>query len=329
MVVVGVLVLLALLFAFMNGYNDSGSMVATLISTGTMNAREALLLAALGNFIGPFIFGVAVAVVVGTGIVDPGGITLASVAVALLSAFAWDVVASVIGIPSSSSHALVGGLIGGGVAAGGVGVVEPAGLALVALSLILAPVLGLVLGVAAMHLTLWLARDATPAINVVFRRGQLLTSILLSVSHGTSAGQKTMGVIALILFRARLSGQFAVPEWDIILTSFVLALGVSLGGWKVIRTLGLRIFQIRPVHGFVAQLTATLIVIGATLLGGPVSMNQVATTAIIGTGAAERVSKVRWQIARTTFYAWVITLPATTIVAFGLYPIAALLISRG
>lgn len=329
MIVTAGLIVLALMFAFMNGYNDSGSMVATLISTGTIGSRQALLLAAAGNFVGPFIFGVAVAVVVGTGIVNPEGISLASIAATLLAAFGWNVIAARAGVPSSSSHALVGGLIGGGVAAGGIRVVEIRGVAIVVLSLVLVPLLGLLLGALAMHLTIWLSRGATPGLNDVFRRGQLATSLLLSISHGTSNAQKTMGVIALILFRSGILSRFFVPGWVVLISSLALSLGVAFGGSKVIQTLGGRIFRLRPVHGFVAQATASVIVLVATLLGGPVSLNQVATTAIMGTGAAERLSKVRWEVARTTFYAWIVTLPATMVVAFLLYPIAALVVPRG
>lgn len=323
---VAVLIGLALAFAFLNGYNDSGSMVATLISTGVIGARAALFLAAIGNFVGPFLFGVAVAVVVGTGIVEPSGMTLASIGAALAAALIWNAIASVLGIPSSSSHALVGGLIGGGIIAGGLGVVHVWGLVILVLALLIAPALAAAVGWLAMRLTLWLSQAATPRINEFFRRSQLVTSLLLAVSHGTNDAQKTMGIIALILLRADLLSQFIVPPWVVLASALALAIGVGVGGSRVIRTLGARIYRVRPVHGFVAQTTATLIVLVATILGGPVSLNQISSAALIGAGASERMSKVRWEIAGQIAFAWLITLPLTALVAIFLYPVVRILI---
>ena len=321
-----VLIGLTLVFAFLNGYNDSGSMVATLISTGVISARVALVLAAIGNFIGPFLFGVAVAVVIGTGIVEPSGITLASIGAGVAAALSWNAVASILGIPSSSSHALVGGLIGGGLIAGGPSAIQVSGLVILGLSLLLAPALGAVVGWLAMRSTLWLSQSATPKINEFFRRSQIVTSMLLALSHGTSDGQKSMGIITLILLRAGMIRQFAVPNWVVLVSALALSLGVGMGGWRVIRTLGARFYRLRPVHGFVAQSTATIIVLGATLLGGPVSLNQIASSALIGAGASERMSKVRWDITGQIVFAWLITLPSTALVAIILYPLARLLI---
>lgn len=326
MVTVATLIGLALAFGFLNGYNGSGSLVATLISTGAVGARRALLLAAVASFVGLFLFGLAVAVVVGTGIVDPAGITLASMGAALASALLWNVVASMLGLPSSSSHALIGGLIGGGVAASGIGVVELSGLAILALALLVAPVVTVLLAWAVMRLTLWFARGASPRINEFFRQSQLVTSILLALSFGTSNGQKIVGIIALVLFRAGITREFAIPNWVVLSTAASISLGISTGGWRVIRTLGARIFRVRPVHGFVAQSTAAATVLGATVLGGPVSLNQIASSAIIGAGVAERMSKVRWEVAQNIAIAWLVTLPATVLVAIVLYPLALLVI---
>lgn len=324
--IVAVLVGLALIFGFLNGYNGSGSLVATLISTGGVGARRALLLAAAASFVGLFLFGLAVAVVVGTGIVAPASVTLASMAAALTSALLWNAAASVLGLPSSSSHALLGGLIGGGIAAGGLGAVELSGIGILALALVAAPVVAVVLSWLAMLLTLRLAQGASPRINEFFRRSQLATSILLALSFGTSNGQKIVGIIALILFRAGLSNQFLIPEWVVLASAASISLGISTGGWRVIRTLGGRIYRLRPVHGFVAQSTAAATVISATLLGGPVSLNQVASSAIIGAGVAERMSKIRWEVAEHIAVAWLITLPATVLVALLVYPVAVIVI---
>lgn len=322
MIVAG-LVGLTLAFAFLNGYNGSGSLVATLISTGAMGARRALLLAAAASFVGLFLFGLAVAEVIGTDIVDPNAITLASMAAAVASALLWNALSSTLGIPSSSTHALVGGLIGGGIGAGGLGVVQLGGLEILALALFVAPALAVALGWLAMHLTLWLATGASPRINSFFRHGQVFTSVALALSFGTSNGQKVVGVIALILYRGRVTNGFTIPDWVVVASALSLSVGISMGGWRVIRTLGARIFRLRPVHGFVAQSTAAAIVLIGTLLGGPVSLNQIASSTIIGTGTAERMSKVRWEVAENIGIAWLVTLPATVLVAIILYPAAA------
>ncbi len=322
----GIVIGLALVFAFLNGYNASGSLVATLISTGVVGPRRALLLAAAGNLVGPFLFGVAVAVVVGTGLVDPSGITLASLAAAVIAALAWNALASLLGIPSSSSHALLGGLIGGGIGAAGPAVVQVRGLEILALALLLAPLIAALAGWLLMRLTLVLTQGMTPRVNEFFRRGQLITAFLLALSNGTSSGQKTMGIIALVLLRAGWTQTFVVPNWVILVSALALALGVGLGGWRVIRTVGARFYRLRPVHGFVAQVAATVIVLGATVLGGPVSLNQIASAALIGVGASERLTKVRWEVAEQIALAWLITLPATAVVALIVYPLMFFLI---
>jgi len=322
---VAALVGLALAFSFLNGYNGSGSLVGTLISTGGIGARRALLLAAAASFVGLYLFGLAVAFVIGTDIVEPTGITVASMAAALTSALLWNALASALGIPSSSAQALIGGLIGGGIAAGGLGVVQVSGLEIVALALVGAPIVAVLVGWLAMHTVLWLARGASPRINEFFRQGQVVTSILLALSFGSSNGQRVVGVIALILFRAKLTQAFVIPDWVILGSALSMSLGISMGGWRVIRTVGARIFRLRPVHGFVAQGTAAIIVVGATLLGGPVSLTQISSTAIVGAGVAERMSKVRWEVAEHLAIEWLITIPATAFVAIVLYPVAFLL----
>ncbi|HVB96269.1 MAG TPA: inorganic phosphate transporter [Chloroflexota bacterium] len=323
---VALLVGLALVFGLMNGFNDSGSLVATLVSTGAVGMRRALLIAALANFVGCFLFGVEVARVIGQDIVEPNGITLISVGAALLAALIWHAVAVPLGVPSSSSYALIGGLIGGGIGAGGLQVVELKGIRILVLSFVLAPLAAALGAWLVLRVTLWLASGASPSINGVFRRSQLITAILLSLGHGTSNGQKTMGIIALILFLAGVTPQFEVPRWVMVASATSLSIGIAFGGWQIIRTLGARLLRLRPIHGFVAQLTAGLVMVGATLLGGPVSLNQIAGAAIVGAGSADRLSKVRWEVARQLTFAWVITLPATACVAFLLYHVIELVI---
>ncbi|MGH2459614.1 MAG: inorganic phosphate transporter [Chloroflexota bacterium] len=319
---VAALVGLALAFAFLNGYNGSGSLVATLISTGAAGARRALLLAAVASFVGLFAFGLAVAYVVGTDIVELNGIDLASVAAALVSALLWFLVESALGIPSSSTQALMGGLIGGAIAATGLAAVKISGLVILAVALVAAPIVAVFVSWLAMRLTIWLVQGAPPRINNFFRAGQLPTSILLAASYGTSNGQKIVGIIALILYQARLYASFTIPAWVVAASACALSLGIATGGWQVIRTLGARIYRPRPINGFVAQSTAAVIVLGATVLGGPVSLSQIASTSIIGAGMAERMSKVRWEVAEQMVVGWLITLPLTAVVAIVLYPVA-------
>lgn len=322
--IVAALVGLALAFAFLNGYNGSGSLVATLVSTGATGARPALLLAAIASFVGLLSFGLAVAYVVGTDIVEPDGIDLASLAAALASALLWFVVESALGIPSSSTQAIMGGLIGGAIAASGFGAVKLSGLVILGIALLVAPVVALAMGWLVMRVTTWLVQGASPRINEFFRAGQLPTSILLAASYGTSNGQKIVGIIALILYQGRIYPSFTIPSWAVASSAFALSLGIGTGGWQVIRTLGARIYRPRPINGFVAQSTATAVVLGATVLGEPVSLSQIASTAIIGAGMAERMSKVRWEVAEHMMVGWLITLPLTALSALALYPVAHL-----
>lgn len=322
---VTVLVGLTLAFGFLAGFNGSGSLVATLIASRAFGARRSLLLAAIGSFIGLFLFGMAAAQVVGTNLVRPTGITLASVGAGLIAALAWNSLASRLGVPSSSSHALLGGLIGGGIAAGGVGVVQLNGMLILVFALLLAPAIGAFCGWWAMRLTLWLARGASPQINEFFRRGQIFTSFFLALSFGTSNGQKIVGIIALILFRGGITPQFLIPDWVVFSTALSIAIGIALGGSRSIRKLAEEIFRLRPIHGFVSQGVTTTVVLVATILGGPVSLNQIMGSAIVGTGASERMSKVRWTVVFNIVFSWLVTLPATALVAIMLYPLVALI----
>ncbi|HLH75146.1 MAG TPA: inorganic phosphate transporter [Chloroflexota bacterium] len=323
---VAIWVVVALFFAFSSGYNGSGSLVATVISTGGIGFRRALLLAATANFVGLFLFGTAVAAVIATDLVDPAGITLAGIGAGLLAALLWSSLASFLGIPSSASHTLIGGLIGGGIAAGGLRVVEVRGLEILFLALVLVPGIAVVAGNLAMHFSLWLLSGATPRINRVFRYGQLFTSILLALSYGTSNGQRIVGIIALILFRGGVIGTFSIPTWVLVAAAAAQSLGISVGGWRVIRKVGTRFFRLRPIHGFVSQIVAAVIVLIATIFGAPVSLNQIASSAIIGTGISERLSIVHWGEVEDLVVAWFATLPLTALVAIVIYPLVHLIL---
>jgi len=318
------LLILALAFDFLNGLHDSSNIVATVIASRSLHPRVALLLAAASEFAGPFLFGVAIATTVGEELLDLDILALQVIIAALVAAVIWNLITWYLGIPSSSSHALLGGLLGAAVLSNGLGIVKLAGLFKILLALMLSPVAGLLVGFLLMRITLWSVRRATPGVNQVFRRVQVATLIGLGLSHGTNDAQKTMGVIAMGLVAAGMQERFAVPTWVIALSAGSIALGTSLGGWRLIRTLGARMFRIRPVHGFTSQLSGAAVILGAALLGGPVSTTQVMSSAIMGAGAGERINKVRWGILRDMAAAWVLTIPITA----GLAALAYLLLVR-
>lgn len=306
-----ILVASALLFDFLNGFHDSSNIVATVISSRAMRPRAALYMTAIAEFVAPFVFGVAVATTVGKGLVDPNAISPKVVIAAVLAAVIWNLFTWFIGIPSSSSHALVGGLLGSAILLEGWQVVQIAGLVKILLALFLSPPIGLIVGYLIMNVVLRLFQNATPRINVIFKRMQILTSIGLALSHGTNDSQKTMGIITLGLVASGYQETFHVPLWVIGASAGAIALGAALGGWRLIHTLGGRIYKIRPVHAFTSQTASAGVILVAALLGGPVSTTQVVSSAIMGAGAAERVSKVRWMVAREMIFTWLFTIPTT------------------
>lgn len=310
-----VLIGLALVFGFMNGFHDSANIVATMIASRALTGRQALTITAIAEFIGPFVFGVAVATTIGNEVLNSEQIDMDIVLAALVAAIAWNIFTWWLGLPSSSSHALIGGLIGAAVVESGVGIVRLAGLGKVLLALAISPVLGLVAGYVVCKLILSLARNATPKINEFFKRGQVVTGLALALSHGANDGQKTMGIMAMGLLAGGVLPSFSVPLWVIVLSAGVMALGTFMGGWRLIKTLGGKFYKIRPMHGFATQVTSAAVIIGAAVLGGPVSTTQVVSSAIMGVGSAERVSKVRWGTAGQIAIAWLTTIPANAILA--------------
>jgi PiT family inorganic phosphate transporter len=314
-----VLIIASLIYGFMNGFHDSSNIVATVISSRAMRPRSALVLTAICEGIAPFLFGVAVANTVGKDLLDPAIISASVILTAIGAAILWNLFTWWKGIPSSSSHALIGGLLGAAIAAAGLSVVRIGGLAKVLVALFLSPPLGLIIGYLLMQATLLIFRNATPRINLGFKRLQILTAISLALSHGSNDSQKTMAILAMSLL---ISGQirtFSVPLWVIAASAGMMGLGSLFGGWRLIRTLGGRIYKIRPVHAFTSQAASAAIVLGAALLGGPVSASQVVGTAIMGAGAAERVNKVRWRVAQDMLVTWILTIPASALLAGALY----------
>jgi len=310
---------LALLFDFLNGVHDSSNVVATMISSRALSPRLALGMTALANFLGPFIFGVAVANTIGHEIVAARAISTNVLLAALISAIVWNLLTWYLGIPSSSSHALIGGFVGAVFVGAGWRAIQLHGLEKILVALFTSPIIGLIIGFVALKFIFLLSLTATPRINEFFRKGQVVTALALALSHGTNDAQKTMGIITLALVTGGYLTVFAVPFWVILLCGLMIGLGTALGGWKLIRTLGGKFYTIRPVDGFAAQLASAVVILGASLVGGPVSTTQVVSSAIMGVGAAERVNKVRWGVAQEIATAWLLTIPATALVAAGFY----------
>ena len=319
-------IVLGVLFDFLNGIHDSSNVVATMISSRAFSPQVALGVTALAEFSGPFIFGVAVAKTIGNGIVTSALISTQVILVALVSAILWDLLTWYLGFPSSSSHALIGGLLGAVVMAAGWKAIELPGLEKTLISLFSSPLIGLAVGFLFIRIILLFSWKATPRINGFFKRSQILTGITLALSHGANDAQKTMGVITLALVTSGYLKVFAVPKWVVLLCASMIALGTSIGGWRLIRTLGGKIYKIRPVDGFASQLSSAIVILGNSLLGGPVSTTQVVSSAIMGVGAGERANKVRWGVAQEIAMAWLFTIPATALFAAGLYWVLGLIL---
>lgn len=309
------LIALALIFDFLNGFHDSSNIVATVISSRALRPRPALYMTAAAEFVAPFLFGVAVANTVGKDLIIPQAVTTPVVIAAVSAAILWNLVTWFFGIPSSSSHALVGGLLGAAILYRGLEVVQPVGLIKILAALFISPPLGLLFGYGIMSLITTVFSDAGPRINLAFKRLQVLTSMSLALSHGTNDSQKTMGIITLGLVTTGFQESFHVPLWVIAISASAIALGTALGGWRLIRTLGGRIYKIRPVHAFTSQTASAGVILGAALLGGPVSTTQVVSSSIMGAGAAERINKVRWQVGANMLLTWLLTIPLTGIVS--------------
>ncbi len=313
------LLALALTFDFLNGFHDSANVVATLMASQAMSERGALVLAAAANFAGPFLLGVAVAETVGAEVARPEAIDIAVVFAALGAASLWDLVTWYFGIPVSSSHALLGGIVGAAAAAGGPSAIQLHGLEKVGVALCVSPVLGFAVALAVMQATRWALRDATPRASIALSRIQIISGAALALSHGGNDAQKTMGVIALGLLMLGFSEHFVVPWWVVTLCASAIGLGTAFGGWRIIRTLGVGFYRVRPIHGFTAQVSSAAVILAASLAGGPVSTTQVVSASILGAGAAERKSKVRWALLGDLAVAWLLTVPAAALLAAPLY----------
>jgi len=319
------LIAASIIFDFLNGFHDSSNIVATVISSRAMKPRTALYMTATAEFIAPFVFGVAVAKTVGSELIEPHAITINVVIAGVLAAIIWNLITWLVGMPSSSSHALLGGLLGAALISAGFQVVKIEGLIKILLALLLSPPLGFSVAFLLMHLIRFASRNATPRINEFFRRAQVITSLGLAFSHGSNDAQKTMGIITMGLVAAGWQNSFHVPTWVIFLSASGIAFGTAFGGWRLIKTLGGKIYKIRPVDAFTSQLASASVILSASLVGGPVSTTQVVGSSIMGAGAADRLNKVRWQIGQTMLVTWVITIPASATVAALIYVLISLL----
>jgi PiT family inorganic phosphate transporter len=309
----------ALLFDFLNGFHDSANVVATVIASRAMSPRVALSLSALTNFIGPFLFGVAVATTIGTEVVTEEAVTVPTAMAALLSAIIWNLITWWFGIPSSSSHALIGGFVGAAVMGYGLNAIQIEGLTRVLLALFISPILGFIIAYIMMAFFLWIGRGFTPRVNEFFRKGQWITTITLGLSHGTNDAQKTMGIMTFGLVAFGVLDEFVVPTWVIAASAGAIALGTAFGGWRLIRTMGAGFYRIRAVHAFSSQVASSFVILGAAIMGGPVSTTQVISSTIVGAGSAERINMIRWGLATQIAMAWLITIPATFILGAILY----------
>lgn len=312
-------IVLALVFEFINGMRDSSNIVATMIFSRTFHPQTALGITALAEFAGPLLFGVTVAKTIGDDILASQTLSLQALATGLAGAILWNLITWFFGIPSSSSHALIGGLIGAALISSGTDAIKFSGLYKVLAALFVSPVVGFLAGYLILKVIYILARKASPGINSFFKRSQLFTAVALAFSHGTNDAQKTIGIITLSLVIGGSLADFSVPFWVVLISAFTMAVGTSLGGWRLIRTLGSKFYKIRPVHSFATQLSSGLVILSATVTGLPVSTSQVVSSAIIGIGASERFGKVRWGVAGDILTAWLITIPASGLLSAGIY----------
>ena len=310
-------IIIALIFDFINGFHDAANSIATVVGTRVLKPLHAVSLAAMANFVGPFIFGVAVATTIGKGIIDPDFVTIDIVIAALVGAIVWNLITWWLGLPSSSSHALVGGIIGAGIAGVGTHVILFGGLEKVFTGILVSPLVGLVGAFLLATLIVKAFANKNPAnVNSVFGKLQLVSATYFSLTHGANDGQKTMGIIVLILLTEGVLTTFEVPLWVILIAAIAISLGTFFGGWRIVKTMGAKITQLKPYQGFAAETSGATILAILAHIGIPASTTHAISGSIMGAGAVRRVSAVRWGIGKRIVWAWIITIPASAAVAF-------------
>jgi PiT family inorganic phosphate transporter len=318
------LIAVALLFDFLNGLHDAANSIATIVSTRVLRPQYAVGWAAFFNFIAFLFFGLHVAQTIGTGIIAPDLVDPRVIFGALMGAISWNVITWWAGIPSSSSHALIGGLVGAGVAKAGLDSIVWSGLGKTAAAIVLSPLTGFLLALVLVFIVSWLFLKSTPyAVDTLFRSLQFVSASLYSLGHGGNDAQKTMGIIAVLLYsQGMLGSEFYVPFWVVITCQLAMALGTLFGGWRIVHTMGSKITRLTPMQGFCAETGGAITLFMATGLGVPVSTTHTITGAIVGVGAARRASAVRWKVASRIVVAWVVTLPAAALIGAAFYALA-------
>jgi inorganic phosphate transporter, PiT family len=309
------LIALTLLYSFLNGYRDSSSILAGVIASRAMQPRLALYLIATAELIAPFFFGAAVTRSITIGLVKPSVVSLNTIVVAMAAAVAWSLFCWWRGIPSSSTHALIGGLLGAALILDGPQAIQTGGVVFIVLPLIFAPIIGFFIAFLLMGIMLWALRLATPRINGAFRNMQVITAVALGMSNSANDAHKSMGIIVLGMVLAGQLSSFHIPLWVTAACAGALAIGASRGDWRQIRNLGGKMYRIRPLNALASQVTSSAVVLGASAFGMPVSTSHIITTALMGSGASERANKVRWGVAGEMVTTWVVTIPATMAVS--------------
>jgi len=325
------IILVALAFDYINGFHDAANSIATVVSTRVLTPMQAVAWAAFFNFVAAFGFGVQVARTVGKGVVDAGVVDQWVILGGLCGAIAWNLITWYYGIPTSSSHALIGGYVGAAVAKAGFAALVPSGLLKVLVFIVLAPVIGLGLGFGLMVITLWTIRSVRPSrVDGLFRRMQLLSAAAYSLGHGTNDAQKTMGIIAILLFSAGyLGSEFYVPMWVILAAHAAIGLGTLAGGWRIVKTMGMRLTKLRPIGGFCAETAGAITLLGTAVAGIPVSTTHTITGSILGVGATQRLSAVRWGVASNIVWAWLLTIPLSGLIAAMVWGVTNLVLHVG
>jgi len=319
-IVVSGIIFIALVFDYINGFHDAANSIATVVSTRVLSPGKAVIWAATFNFVAAFGFGTAVAKTIGSGMVDVNTVTFGVIFAGLFGAIVWDLITWYGGLPTSSSHALIGGYGGAALARSGMAAIIPSGWTKTLEFIVLAPLIGLGLGFVIMILVVRLVHRFPPGrIDQWFRRLQLVSAALYSLGHGTNDAQKTMGIIAGLLFAAGYIDHFYIPWWVIMIAHAAIALGTLTGGWRIVHTMGSKITKLQPIGGFAAETAGALTLFGSSYLGVPVSTTHTITGAIVGVGATRRLSAVRWGVARRIVWAWVLTIPAAAAIGAGMY----------
>lgn len=335
LILIIIIIVLALGFDFVNGFHDAANSIATVVSTRVLTPLQGVAWAAIFNFIAAFTFGTAVARTMGSGMIDVNQVDNYVIFAGLIGAIVWDLITWQIGLPTSSSHALIGGYAGAAILKAGFGVLVPSGWIKTCAFILIAPLLGWVLGTINMTALFWLFRKKNPAdVDHIFRKGQLFSAGVYSLSHGTNDAQKTMGIIAGVLFTvpayrnlvSDASGHLTIPFWIVMMAHAAIALGTLSGGWRIVHTVGSRITKLKPIGGFAAETAGALTIITSSILGIPVSTTHTITGAIVGVGAVRSKRAVRWSVAGRIVWAWILTIPAAGIVAMLAYEIILLVV---